>query len=242
MANRSCQTNLIEYLDTLTRLMNEGYYLDVLYLDFAKAFDKVPHQRLLSKLEAHGIGGLVLNWISSWLNGRKQRVVLNGEASDWEKVTSGVPQGSVLGPICFIVFINDIDEVVDLVNGSIFKFADDSKYARKVFSELDRQSLQNDIDRLQGWADTWQMDFNSKKCKILHVGRKNPSFHYTMGGYAPAGTVLAKVEFEKDLGVIIHKSLKPSSQCAKAAAKANAVLGQMTRAFLYRDKREWPKL
>ena len=242
MALKSCQTNLIEYLDTLTRLVDEGHNVDVVYLDFAKAFDKVPHKRLLLKLEAHGISGNVLGWIQSWLAGRTQRVVLNGQASEWMPVSSGVPQGSVLGPTCFVVFINDIDEVVDLVSGFISKFADDTKYGRVIRSEEDRVEMQRDIDRLLAWADKWQMEFNSKKCKVMHLGRSNPSYTYCMGGYAPGGTILEEVTQEKDLGVIVSNNLKPSLQCAKAVKKANSVLGQMRRSFYYRDKSVWVKM
>ena len=96
--SKSCQTNLLEYLNTLTKLVDEGFNVDVLYLDFAKAFDKVPHQRLLKKLQAHGICGKVLGWISSWLSDRKQRVVLNGSVSEWLDVTSGVPKDQCWGP------------------------------------------------------------------------------------------------------------------------------------------------
>lgn len=138
MTSKSCQTNLLEYLNTLTKLVDEGHDVDVIYLDFAKAFDKVPHQRLLRKLEAHGISGKVLSWIESLLSDRQQRVVLNGQASSWVPVTSGVPQGSVLGPTCFIIFINDIDEVLDLVDGFVYKFADDTKYGRVICNDADR--------------------------------------------------------------------------------------------------------
>ena len=111
MFSKSCQTNLIEYLDTLTKLVEAGHSVDIIYLDFAKAFDKVPHQRLLLKLQSHGVTGKLLAWISAWLTGRVQRVVLNGEASEWAPVTSAVHQGSVLRPICFAVFINNLNEV-----------------------------------------------------------------------------------------------------------------------------------
>ena len=241
-AGRSCQTNLIEYLDTLTKLVDEGHSIDVVYLDFAKAFDKVPHQRLLLKLEGLGIGGKVLVWIKCWLSDRKQRVVLNGKASEWLSVTSGVPQGSVLGPTLFVIFINDLDDVVDVVDGFISKFADDTKYGRVVHSEEDHAKMQRDIDQLLEWADKWQMEFNAKKCKIMHFGPKNPQFSYCMGGYAPAGTVLEDVSSEKDLGVIVSDSLKPSSQCTAATKKANSILGQMRRAFQYRDKLVWTRL
>ena len=239
MANKSCLTNLLEYLEVLTCLVDAGHNVDVVYMDFAKAFDKVPHQRLLRKIAAHGIEGSVLQWISAWLCGRKQRVVLNGSSSEWADVKSGVPQGSVLGPTLFVIFINDIDAVIDIVNGFISKFADDTKCGRVVLDDDDRQALQNDINKLLEWAETWQMEFNYGKCKVLHLGRSNPGFSYTMGGHAPAGTVLEAVDSEKDIGVIIHESLKPSAQCAKSAKKANQVLGQMSRCFHYRDKSTW---
>ena len=134
MEKRSCLTNLLEFLEEVTIIIDKGHSLDLLFLDFAKAFDKVPHQRLLDKIKAHGVQDKVLGWIQAWLSSRKQRVVLNGAVSQWEDVCSGVPQGSVLGPTLFIVFINDIDDAVDTVNGIIKKFADDARQA--VFKEV----------------------------------------------------------------------------------------------------------
>ena len=194
------------------------------------------------KLEAHGISGKVLKWIEGWLTDRSQRVVLNGIASEWLPVSSGVPQGSVLGPVCFIVFINDLDDVLDLVDGFVSKFADDTKYGRVIRNETDREKMQRDINKLLEWADTWQMQFNAKKCKIMHFGSKNPQYTYCMGGFAPAGTILEEVCEEKDIGVIVSNSLKPSLQCAKAAKKANSILGQMSRSFHYRDGDVFMKL
>ena len=241
MPGRSCLTNLLEYLNKLTDIIDSGESADIVYLDFAKAFDKVPHKRLLAKLSASGINGNVLKWIEAWLTDRKQRVVLNGQCSDWDSVLSGVPQDSVLGPVLFIIFINDIDDATS-PSSSLWKFADDTKSVQIIANEEDQELMQADINSLNNWADTWQMLFNADKCKVMHIGKNNPGFSYTMGGHAPAGTVLEVTTCEKDLGILVHSSLKPSAQCAAAAKKANSVLGQMSRSLTYRDKDTWLKL
>ena len=237
MAGKSTTTNLLVYMEALTKLLDQGHAVDVLYLDFAKAFDKVPHRRLLEKCKGLGLDGRVLEWIRVWLENREQRVVLNGEASEWAEVLSGVPQGSVLGPTLFLIFINDIDLAVEVTSSVLLKFADDTKVGRVVESEEQRQELQATIDRLVKWSVEWQMLFNSDKCHILHLGPRNARFEYTM-----EGRVLEGVESEKDVGVIVHQSLKPSMQCAKAAGRANAILGQLSRAVSYRDKDTFLKL
>ena len=221
----------------LTKWLDEGAAFDVLYLDFAKAFDKVPIARLIEKCKGVGIEGNVLRWIKEWLTGRKQRVVLNGHASSWDDVWSGVPQGSVLGPTLFLIFINDIDNAVDVTGSVLKKFADDTKFGMKIKDDEDRVRFQNVIDNLQTWSEDWQMLFNVSKCKILHMGKQNRGYNYTMDGRP-----LEVVDNEKDVGVVIHNSLKPSIQCAKAAGKANLVLGQLSRAVTYRDKDTFVRL
>ena len=125
---------------------------------------------------------------------------------------------------------------------NILTFADDTKAGRVVENEEDRAKMQHEIDNLMAWTEKWQMQFNAGKCSIMHLGKNNRKYSYTMGGYAPAGVVLATSTEEKDVGVMISDNLKPAAQVAKAVSKANQVLGQMSRAFHYRDKYTWIRL
>ena len=133
------------FFEEITKWLDEGLPVDIIYLDFQKAFDKVPHQRLLLKLKAHGIEGGIIDWIEQWLTDRRQRVVVNGEVSNWKSVLSGVPQGSVTGPLLFLIYINDLD---NNITSNVLKFADDTKVFRSVSNDGDKQHLQNDLDRL----------------------------------------------------------------------------------------------
>ena len=137
--------------------------MDVIYLDFQKAFDKVPHGRLVSKLDAQ-IGGEILKWVENWLSERKQRVCLGGEFSEWRDILSGVRQGSLLGPLFFITYINDID---DQINSRLLKFADDTKVYFKVNSPENIERLREDLCKLVPWSKEWQMLFNVEKCKVI---------------------------------------------------------------------------
>jgi hypothetical protein len=236
MHGKSCCSNLLEFFEKVTSVVDEGKPMDVIFLDFAKAFDKVPRERLLEKVRAHGVRGRALDWIRAWLTGRRQRVVLNGKHSSWMEVLSGVPQGSVLGPILFLIFINDLDAEVRMIE-VVKKFADDTKIGKTVQSEEDKLELQRAIDSLTEWAEKWGMAFNVAKCKIMHFGHENPGFEYTMSGQK-----LDTTEEERDIGVMVTKNLRPSAQCAKAARTATTVLSQLRRAFHFRDRHIFVRL
>jgi len=230
LKGKSCTTNLLHFLDVLTKAADEGKNMDVIFLDFSKAFDKVPHRKLIQKLEGHRIGGKVSRWIRNWLRGRTQRVVINGESSEPQEVKSGVPQGSLLGPVLFSVYLNDIDLIVELIT-LLIKFADDTKLAHEIRNEEDRKLLQQCLDELMAWAARWGMAFNTAKCKVMHVGRHNPQFDYKMGDHT-----LEKTTVERDIGVLVNSNLKPADQCAKAATTANAVLGQISGDKNYHER------
>ena len=228
MKGKSCLTNLLDFLEAVYEKLDRGKAVDIIYLDFAKAFDKVPHMRLAAKLEACGIGGNVLRWNKNWLFNRRQKVGVRGQYSGWVEVISGVPQGSVLGPLLFLIYINDIDEGII---SKISKFADDTKLCKEVEGEEGARILQEDLRKLYQWSLDWQMLFNVEKCKVMQVGRNNKEFKYEIGG-----KTLQAVEEERDLGVIIHRSMKVSRQCAEAAKKGNRILGMIKRTIVSRDK------
>ncbi len=144
-------------------------------------------------IKQFGIAGNVHNWIENWLSDRKQSVVINGIATDWARVTSDVPQGSVLGPVLFMIYINDIDVVL---NNFIGKFADDTKIGNSVISDRDRQSLQDDLNKVSAWSAKWEMPFNVKKCHIFQLGTRNLKYDCEI-----SGDKLESVDCVNDLGV-----------------------------------------
>ena len=150
-------------MEEITKWVDEGSPVDIIYLDFQKAVDKVPHQRLLLKLKAHGIGNGSIDWIEQWLADRILRVVAYGEVSNWKSVLSGVPQGSVLRPLLFLIYVNDLD---DNITSNVLKFADDTNVFRKVNTDGDKQYKQH-LDRLVKWSEKWQMFFNFGKSNCL---------------------------------------------------------------------------
>lgn len=226
--NKSCLTNILEFLEYVTNYIDQGLPVDVIYLDFQKAFDKVPHKRLLLKLKSLGIVGEIYGWIEDWLKEREQRVVYLGSHSEWIKVKSGVPQGSVLGPLLFLIYINDID---DNISSKILKFADDTKIFHVVDSIYNIEKIQADLVNLFNWSNEWLMLFNVEKCKVMHFGHNNINYQYVMDGKA-----LLDVKEERDLGVIVQNDLKCGQQCIKAIKQANKVLGMIKRSFNFLNR------
>ena len=208
--------------------MDQGFGIDVIFLDYSKAFDSVPHHRLISKLEAFGVRGNLSLWLSNFLSNRFQRVVLNGHLSSWAQVVSGVPQGSVLGPLLFILYVNDIP---DLIESNVRMFADDTKIYSVIQSFDDHLRLQSDVDRLLQWSHTWLLRFNIAKCKLMWIGNSAPFTYSMLDSSTNLPFEITEVQEEKDLGIWCTEDLKPSLQCRKAAAKAMQVLGLLRRSF-----------
>ena len=238
IAGRSTSLQLLRFLDEAACALEAGGAVDAIYLDYQKAFDTVPHRRLLLKLESYGIAGTLLEWIKSFLVGRTQRVSVNGVLSDERPVASGVPQGSVLGPLLFLIYINDI---VDNLETSLLLFADDSKLSKHISTQDDIDALQRDLLRLEDWSSKWLLRFHPDKCHVLSLGRFEDipcwAFDYKLCGHT-----LEHVFEEKDLGVVIDSELNFATHIETKISKANSFLGLIRRTFTFLDKGSMLKL
>ena len=233
---RSCTTQLLEALDTWTSILDEGGGVDVVYMDYQKAFDSVPHRRLIMKLESMGVKGKVLHWVKDFLTNRRQKVIINGSSSDEAEVTSGIPQGSVLGPLLFVAYINDLPRGL---KSTAKMFADDTKLYTRSDSENGPKELQEDLDTLQDWSSKWLLRFHPDKCCVLKIGNDNTN-EYHMNKKTDTGTSsiqLKTIEKEKDLGVIIDNKLSFKEQVAHSTAKANKIVGLIRRSFDYMSEK-----
>ena len=220
----SCETQLTTVINDWAKILDNRGQVDTFILDFEKAFDTPPHELLKSKLFGYGIGGKTLKWIDSFLCFRQQRVVVNGVKSDWAPVLSGVPQGTVLGPLLFSLYINDISSDIE---SEIRLFADDCVCYREIKDEKDTMKLQRDIDRLGSWARKWGMRFQPVKCNMMQLTRKRiKKIH---ASYTLEGTNLENVESIKYLGVTITSDLRWNTHVSNVCTKANRTLGFLRR-------------
>ena len=222
---RSCETQLLITIDDLAKVLDERVQSDLILLDFEKAFDKVSHHRLLLKPQHYGVRGSTLKWIADFLNNSTQQVVVDGQFSTEVEVTSGVPQGSVLGPLLFLIFINDLPDYIK--NSTVRLFADDCVLYKSITSPEDSVKFQEDLNHLQEWEQQWMMKFHSLKCQVLRsTNKRNPlQSSYTINDH-----VLEKVESAKYLGVHIDSKLTFNAHINNIIKKANS-----TRAFLGRN-------
>ena len=221
-SGHSYDSQLLSTVHDLMSIFDRKKQVDVAVLDFSKAFDVLPHQRLLGKLRHCGINGRALEWIADFRSGRTQRIVVDGAYSRWSPVHSGVPQGTVLGPLLFLIYINDLP---DSVSSTVCLFADDCLVYLEVGSIDDQLALQRDLDSLENWAHIWGMKFNPSKCTILTISRSPPLHKF----YSLCGTILQQVSEAKYLGVNIREDLHWSKHIQGLASKASSTLGLLRR-------------
>ena len=226
------------YCDTTAFLSRNGYQGHCgWYLDSMKAFDTVPHVRLIKKLQAYGIGGEMLAWITEYLKGRSQIVVVNGEKSLPANVISGIPQCTVLGPLLFVRYINDL---LENVRSEGFLFADDAKIFHKITCKDDALLLQKDIHELESWSNKWLLKFHPDKCHLLTLGKfENIKYchRYTVGNKE-----IEHTSEEKDLGVVIDSELTFADHINEKVKKANCLVGMIRRSFSYMDSSTFLKI
>ncbi len=214
LSKHSTVSQLMECLSDWTKALDCSKPVDVAYMDIAKAFDTVSHEKLFQKLEHYGITGPLLRWLKAWLTGRMQRVRVEEGYSEYAPVTSGVPQGSVLGPLLFIIYINDLPKVVS--HSKLSLFADDCKLYLCVKTVEERDHLQFDLSQVHDWCNVHQLVLAIPKCLILHLGpRTNPGFEYRIGQ-----SVLPSTQYTRDLGVLVSSDLRFTDHCNSIAHSA----------------------
>ena len=228
LSGKSTQTQLLECINDWTKGIDSKKSLDVFYLDISKAFDTVSHPKLLKKLECYGISGELHQWLSDFLSCRTQYVSVKNSDSSYANVGSGVPQGSVLGPILFLIYINDLAKIVK--HCSLKMFADDTKIYFQCDLATDRTVLEIELELVFEWAKINQLSVALHKCFVLHLGPANPKNQYVIDNVS-----LKSEKFVKDLGVYVSESAHFNVHISKICAKAYYMVNLIFRAFLCRD-------
>ncbi|KAJ8969640.1 hypothetical protein NQ317_009573 [Molorchus minor] len=218
---RSTTTNLLQSVNSWMQLIDNNEPVDILYLDFSKAFDKVSKRKLLFKLDIHGIRGLLLRWIEAFLSNRLFKVRVGSSYSNWHEVLSGVPQGSVLGPILFLIYSSDLQHTI---SSSYMSYADDNKlYGNPITNHA---LLQADLLAVELWSNNWSLPLNSEKCTVLHIGKKNPNLPYQF-----STGLLTSVDKQTDLGIIINSNLNWSEHITTVVKRANTQTYLLRKCF-----------
>jgi hypothetical protein len=224
LAKRSVQTQLLECVNDWSKALDSGYSIDVIYIDVSKAFDTISHELLKQKLKKYGIGGKFYHWISDFLSNRTQKVRVASSFSNSANVISGVPQGSVLGPLLFLIFINDLPSVITY--SSIKIFADDSKIYFKFNPDADYNMFCHDVRKVFGWIESNQLAVATNKCELLHLGNSNPHHEFTI-----KNVTIPSVVKVRDLGVFFTSDLKSSHHVSIICKRAYQQCGMIFRAF-----------
>lgn len=219
----SCDTQLLEFTNELLHNMDENFQTDCIFLDFSKAFDRVAHSRLIAKITSLNLDSSTTSWIRNFLSSRKQFTVVNDHSSPFSDVLSGVPQGSVLGPLLFLIYINDLPSNI---TSTIRLFADDCIIYRKILSSSDHLALQSDLDHITAWCTSWQMSLNTEKCKLITFSRKKS---VSSSNYLLNNTLVSRTLSYKYLGVHFTSNLCWSTHIQKVTAKASRTLGYLKR-------------
>lgn len=222
--SRSTQTNLVSYVDFLSDCLDKKLQVDAIYTDFSKAFDSVSHKLLFHKLKIYGFSGRLLKWFDNYLSMRVQRVVINGQSSDWTSVTSGVPQGSLLGPLMFVLYINDLPSVC--LNSNCSLYADDAKIYKIISTLEDCKLLQHDINKLIAWCKIWKLSLNIIKCVAISFTNKRNKITWQ---YHIEDIPLERKTCVKDLGVLLSSDLNFNSHIKAIVNKGFRMLGFIKR-------------
>jgi hypothetical protein len=230
---RSCRSTLSQLLlskSLLVDAINDRACIDGVYTDLSKAFDSISHKKLILKLRAYGIHPNVCAWTENFLSNRKQRVIINDHMSTWLPCNSGVPQGSVLSSLLFIIYFNDLPDIIQ--HSKVFLYADDAKILRRIDCRMDCLLFQQDLDALAAWCSTWQLKLNISKCIHIRYGlAERPRFDYHISGILLPSSLSCK-----DLGVLFDSKLTFSEHCSTIINRGFARANMLLKCFHSRDR------